>query len=88
MQWEEILYNICDMCVTYQKQLYALLAFILFMGFYIQDKKELVKVEYSISPKKYKKHMIRKYYVNTLTGKTYIVEKHTNKNIVNKSNWG
>lgn len=88
MQWEEILYSVCDFCITNQKELYALLAFIVFVGIYLNDQKELVKVEYSHSPKKHKKHMIKKYYVNKTTGKTTVVVTHTNKNIINKSNWG
>lgn len=88
MQWEDILYNVCDICVTYQKELYGILVFIIFLALYLNDKKELIKVEYSSSPKKHKKHMVKKYYVNKLTGKTTVVTTHTNKNIVNKSNWG
>lgn len=47
----------------------------------------LLKVEYSSSQKKNKKYKIRKYYLNETTGRIKIIDEHTNKEVINKSNW-
>lgn len=47
----------------------------------------LLKVEYSSSQKKNKKYKIRKYYLNETTGRIKIIDEHTNKEIIDKSNW-
>ena len=87
MQLDEVLYTLS----LYQKELLTVLAGLLFLLGVIKDNKrkniKLLKVEYSSSPKKHKKYKIVKYYLNETTGKIKIVEEHTNKKVINKSNW-
>lgn len=87
MQWEEILYTLN----LYQKELLTVLAGLIFLLGVVKSNKgnhaHLLKVEYSSSPKKNKKYKITKYYLNESTGKIKIVEEHTNKKIIDKSNW-